>query len=154
MACSQRRTDASTWGVTWLVASLKLSPTFPFHLNEKYPVFFFTRATAVDYCNSLVELPKLESVVTTLRNLADNAGRLAGDDAEARDDHIGGDDSAIKNADIVFDDGELADDDVLADVDVASDGSGLDDGSLADEDVVAESEGKVGKRPGARERTG
>lgn len=95
--------------------------------------------------NSLVELPKLESVVTTLRNLADNAGRLAGDDAEARDDHIGGDDSAIKDADIVFDDGELADDDVLADVDVASDGSGLDDGSLADEDVVAESEGEVGK---------
>lgn len=86
--------------------------------------------------NSLVELPKLESVVATFGNLADDAGGLAGDDAEARYHHIGRNDGAVEDAGVVLDDGELSDDDVLADVDVAADGGSLDDGAFADEDVV------------------
>lgn len=75
--------------------------------------------------------------MAALRNLAYNACGLASDDAEARYHHIRGHDGAVEDADVVFNDGELADDDVLADVDVASDGGGLDDGSFADKDVVA-----------------
>lgn len=86
--------------------------------------------------NSLVELPKLERLVTTLGDLADNARGLTSNDAEARYDHIRGHDGAVEDADVVFNDSELADDNVLADVDVASDRGGLDDGSFADKDVV------------------
>lgn len=75
--------------------------------------------------------------MAALGDLADDARGLASNDAEARYHHIRGHDGAVEDADVVFDDGELADDDVMADVDVASDCGGLDNGSFADKDVVA-----------------
>jgi len=98
--------------------------------------------------DGFVELPQLQGFVGPFRDLADDAGRLAGNDAEAGDDHVGREDGAFQNAHVVLDDGELANHRVLADVDVAPNGSGLDDGARADEDVVAHAERHVGKGSG------
>lgn len=73
----------------------------------------------------------------TFRHLADNTTGLAGDDAEARYNHVGRYDGAVEDADVVLDNGELANYDVRADVYVASDRGGLDDGGFTDEYVIA-----------------
>lgn len=83
--------------------------------------------------------------MTTFWYFTDDAARLASDDAEARDDHISGYDGAVEDADVVFNDGELADNDALADMYVASDGGGLDYGTFTDENVIAQSEREEGK---------
>lgn len=95
--------------------------------------------------DGLVELPQLELVEIALRDLADDAGRLASDDCEAWDDHVGGHDCAIENAHVVFDYGKLIDDGVVTDVDVGADSGGLDDGALSDKDVIPDSQGHVGE---------
>jgi hypothetical protein len=91
--------------------------------------------------HSFVQLPQLEGLVSAFGHLADDAGRLASDDAEARYDHVRRHDGSVEDADVVLYDGKLADDDVLADVDVAADGGSLHDGAFTDEDVIAEPEG-------------
>ncbi len=80
----------------------------------------------------LVEVAQLKGVVAALGNLANDAGGLTGDDAEAGDDHVGGNDGAVENAHVVLDDGKLADGDAGANVHMAADGGGLDDGAGAD----------------------
>lgn len=95
--------------------------------------------------DGLVEFPKLELLLAALGDLADDSGRLAGDDAEARDDHVGRNHGAVEDAHVVLDDGELADDRVVAYVYVGADAGRLHDGVLADEDVVAHAEGHVGE---------
>lgn len=97
--------------------------------------------------DGLVEVLQLKSLVSALGHLADDPGGLAGDDAEAGDDHVGGHDGAIENANVILDDGELADDDSSANMYVASDGGGLDHRPLANEDLVAQPEWKVSERP-------
>ncbi len=92
-----------------------------------------------------VQVAQLKGLVPPLRDLSNEAGGLAGDYTEARDDHVGGHDGAVEDADVVLDDGELSDGDLCADVDVAADGGGLDDGGGADKDVVADAEGHVGE---------
>lgn len=97
-----------------------------------------------------VEVPKFEVVDSSLGHFADDAGGLAGDDAEARYDHVCRDDGAIQDAHVVLDDGKLAHHHLGPNMDVATDGGGLDDRTLSDKNVVAHSkrhvcEGPVGK---------
>lgn len=94
--------------------------------------------------NSLVHVAQLKVVQGALGQLADDPGRAAGDDGEARDDHGGRHDAAVEDLDVVLDNGELVDGAVAADGHVVADGGGLDDGVLADKDVVAQPEGHVG----------
>ena len=98
--------------------------------------------------DSLIHFPELESVVATLGDLADDAGGLPGDDAEAGDDHVGRHNGAVKDAAIILDDGKLTDSNPLADVHVVSYAGGLNDRALADEDVIAHPEGHVGESAG------
>lgn len=100
--------------------------------------------------NGLVELPKLELLLAALGDLADDPGRLAGDDAEAGDDHVGRDHGAVEDAHVVLYDGELADDGVVSYVYVGADAGRLDDRVLPDEDVVAHAEGHVGEDAAVR----
>ena len=97
--------------------------------------------------DGLIEVLQLKGLVSALRHLADDPGGLADDDAEAGDDHVGGDNGAVEDADVILDNGELAHDDSGADVYMAADGGGLDDGALANEDLITQSEGKVGEGP-------
>jgi hypothetical protein len=83
--------------------------------------------------------------VSTLGYLANDAGRLASDDAEARYDHVGRYYRPFQDSDVVLDDSELANHDVFGDVHVISDGGCLDNGTLADEDVVTDTERHVGE---------
>lgn len=100
--------------------------------------------------DGLVELPQLELLLAALRDLANDSGGLARDNAEARDDHVGRDNGAVEDADVVLYDGELADDGVVAYVYVGADAGRLDDGVLPDEDVVAHAEGHVGEDTAVR----
>ena len=95
--------------------------------------------------DGLVELPELELFLAALGDLADDPGRLARDDAEARYDHIGRDNGAVEDAHVVLDDGKLADDGFVPNVYVGADTRCLDDGVLPDEDVVAHAERHVGE---------
>jgi hypothetical protein len=83
-------------------------------------------------------------------DLADDPGGLTSDDAEARDDHVLGNDTSIDNANVILDDCELADDDTLPDMDVIPDRCGLDDRFRADEDMIANAQGHVGESSTAR----
>lgn len=83
--------------------------------------------------------------MAALGGLADDASGLAGNDAEARNHHVGRDHGAVEHTNIVLDDGELVHDGVGANVNVGSDAGGLDNRALADKDVVAHAEGHVGK---------
>jgi hypothetical protein len=83
--------------------------------------------------------------MATFWDFTDNSGRLSGNDAEARYDHIGGYDSTVEDSDVVLDNGKIAHDDILANVHMIADSSCLDDGPFADKDVVAEPEWKVCK---------
>lgn len=89
--------------------------------------------------NSLVKLSQLECFVSTLGYLADDSGRPASDDAEARNRHVGRHDGTVEYPSVVLDGSHLADNHSLADMDVASNGSGLDNRILSDEDMVAHS---------------
>jgi hypothetical protein len=91
----------------------------------------------------LVQLPHFEGLVVALRDLTNNTGRLASNNAEAGYDHVGRDDGVVEDPDVFLDDGELADDDVVADMDVGADGGGLDNGALADKDVFGEAHRQV-----------
>lgn len=106
--------------------------------------------------NSFVKIAKLELVVASLGHLADDTSRLACDNAEARNDHVCGDDRAVKDADVVLDDGKLANHHLRADVNVAPDGGRLDNGTGADVHVVAHSKWHICKRPTTcqREKSG
>jgi len=92
----------------------------------------------------LVEFAQLKRLVAVFWQLANDSGRLLGDDAEARDDHIRGDDGTVQNLDVLFNDGKVAG---HANVDVAPNRGRLDDGAGADKNVVIYSQG--GTREGA-----
>jgi len=57
----------------------------------------------------LVQITQFKCFVSALRQLANDSCRLASNDAEAWDDHIGGHDCVVEDSDVIFDDGKLAD---------------------------------------------
>ncbi len=87
--------------------------------------------------DGLVEVLELEGLMTALRDLADDASWLAGDDAEAGNDHVGRDDGAVEDAYVVLDDGEFAHHNARPNVHVAAYRRRLHHGALAHEDLVA-----------------
>lgn len=95
--------------------------------------------------HSLVQVPKLKLVVSSLGNLSNNPRRLSSNNRKTRDDHIRRDHCAVEDLDIVLDNGKLANGAGLADLYVVPDGGGLDDGALADKDVVSHAQRHVGE---------
>lgn len=93
--------------------------------------------------NRLIEVSQLKLFVRTIRQLSHNATRLASHYRKARNDHVGRDNRAVQDLDVVLDNGKLVDDAAIPDVHVIPDARRLHHGVLPDEDVVSDSQRHV-----------
>jgi len=95
--------------------------------------------------DSLVQLSELKRLVTSFRDLADDARWLSRDNGEARHHHVWRHDGAVENPNVILDDGKLTHHHPRANMYVAPNRGGLNNGAETDKNVVADSERHVSK---------